>query len=64
MLAPAYFPHQRVSSALEDLTSVFGMRTGVPPPTKHQHKIFNSSILSKIWFFENGAISKAYPEIA
>src|SRR3989338_6932106 len=27
----------RVPSALEGLTAVFGMRTGVPPPTKHQH---------------------------
>ena len=28
----------RLPSAQEGLTSVFGMRTGVAPPTKHQHK--------------------------
>ena len=55
MLAPAYFPHQRVSSALGDLTSVFGMRTGIPLPTKHQHEIFDFNTVLQIWIFENGA---------
>ena len=33
-------PSKKVPSAMEGLTSVFGMRTGVPPPLKHQHKEF------------------------
>src|SRR3989344_5756316 len=33
----------RVPSALEGLTAVFGMRTGVPPPTKHQHGALKSA---------------------
>ena len=34
-LAPEELP-----LAQEGLTSVFGMRTGVTPPIKHQHTIF------------------------
>ncbi len=30
----------RVPSVLEGLTAVFGKRTGVTPPTKHQHRVF------------------------
>ena len=32
----------RLPSPLEGLTAVFGMRTGVPPPIKHQHRAFNA----------------------
>lgn len=35
----------RLPSALEGLTAVFGMRTGVPPPTKHQHRTLESILL-------------------
>ena len=35
----------RVPSALEGLTAVFGMRTGVPPPMKHQHRELKLSAL-------------------
>jgi hypothetical protein len=37
MLAPTYSAPEGVPSAMESLTSVFGMRTGVPSPLKHQH---------------------------
>ena len=50
MLASTYFPHKRVSSALESLTSVFEMRTGVPLPTKHQHKKLEFLIVLFIFF--------------
>src|SRR3989344_9304392 len=33
----------RLPSPLEGLTAVFGMRTSVPPPIKHQHKIGTAS---------------------
>ena len=41
MLAPTYSAPYGVPSAMEGLTSVFGMRTGGPPPLKHQLSIFN-----------------------
>ena len=41
MLAPTYSSACAVHSAMEGLTSVFGMRTGGPPPLKHQHSILN-----------------------
>ena len=42
VLATAYFPHERVSSAQQGLTSLFGMGRGVTLATNHQHKTFNS----------------------
>ena len=45
MLAIAYFPHERVSSAQQGLTSLFGMGRGVAPPSKHQNIIF------KVYFY-------------
>ena len=38
VLATAYFPHERVSSAQQGLTSLFGMGRGVALATNHQHK--------------------------
>lgn len=35
-LAPTYSSPCGVPSVVEDFTAVFGMRTGVPPPPKHQ----------------------------
>ncbi len=46
MLAPTYSAPFGVPSAMEALTAVFGMRTGVPLPLKHQHTIF----ISFKWF--------------
>ena len=40
----ATFP-KRVSSLLLDFTSVFGMRTGIPPTAFHQHRILKFYIL-------------------
>lgn len=42
MLAPTYSPSFEVPSVVEDFTAVFGMRTGVPLPPKHQHRTFNN----------------------
>ena len=36
----------RLPSPQEGLTAVFGMRTGVPPPTKHQHTILKNLFCS------------------
>ena len=44
MLAPTYSSACAVPSAMEGLTSVFGMGTGVPPPLKHQHTTFIANI--------------------
>ena len=44
-LAPTWSSACAVPSAVGGLTSVFGMRTGVPLPPKHQLKIFNSLYL-------------------
>ena len=44
MLAPTYSPPCGVPSAMEGLTSVFGMGTGVPLPLKHQHTTFIANI--------------------
>ena len=46
MLAPTYSSPYGVPSAMEGLTAVFGMRTGVPLPLKHQHTTFIAT-----WFF-------------
>lgn len=46
----ATFP-KRVSSPLSGLTSVFGMRTGVPPTSNHQHKNLK-------FFFENNQTTR------
>ena len=46
VLAPTYSAPFGVPSAMEGLTSVFGMRTGGPPPLKHQHKVFNFRYLT------------------
>ena len=40
VLAIAYFPHKRVSSAQQGLTSLFGMGRGVTLATNHQDKKF------------------------
>ena len=40
VLAPSYFCHERLSSPLAGLTSLFGMGRGVAPPSKHQNIIF------------------------
>ena len=37
VLAIAYFPHERVSSAQQGLTSLFEMGRGVALATNHQH---------------------------
>ena len=42
VLASSYSPPYGVPSPLEGLTAVFGMGTGVSPPTKHQDKIYNA----------------------
>ena len=47
VLAIAYFSPEGVSSALESLTSVFGMRTGVTFPLNHQNKYFNGLYVDK-----------------
>ncbi len=41
VLAPTYSPSCEVPSAQMGLTSVFGMRTGVAPSPKHQHRTSN-----------------------
>ena len=46
VLAPTYSAPFGVPSAMEGLTSVFGMRTGGPPPLKHQHSILNFRYLT------------------
>ena len=43
-LAPTYSPPNGVPSAMRSLTSVFGMRTGVPSSLKHQLRTFNRFI--------------------
>ncbi len=50
VLAPSYsrLVVPRLPSPQVVLTSVFGMRTGVTPPPKHQDKTFNQSIVSFI----------------
>lgn len=59
MLAPTYSPSKEVPSAMRSLTSVFGMRTGVPFSLKHQHTTFNYSIFKIL--FENGfALQELY----
>ena len=45
-LAPTYSPTCVVPSVVEDFTSVFGMRTGVPLPPKHQLRKFNNFIFN------------------
>ena len=45
MLAPTYSSPEGVPSAMESLTAVFGMRTGVPSPLKHQLSTLNFIIL-------------------
>ena len=44
MLAPTYSPPCGVPSAMEDLTAVFGMRTGVAPPINHQDNKFKKCL--------------------
>jgi len=44
-LAATYSPAKAVPSALQGLTSVFGMRTGVTLALSHQAKKFNFIVL-------------------
>lgn len=40
VLAPTYFRHKRLSSALAGLIALFGMGRDVTPPSKYQNIIF------------------------
>ncbi len=54
MLAPTYSPSCEVPSVVVGLTSVFGMRTGGPPPPKHQHRIFNIFVV--LYYLEHSEV--------